>query len=85
LLKQQPASWTPTGSLNTVRREHTATLLPNGMVLVAGGLPLTAFSRARNCTTPRPGPGYPRAVSIPAAVSTRRPCCPTGRCWLQGD
>src|SRR2546430_1874267 len=36
-LKQQPASWTPTGSLNTVRREHTATLLPNGMVLVAGG------------------------------------------------
>src|SRR6266403_807146 len=30
-------TWTPTGSLNTVRREHTATLLPNGMVLVAGG------------------------------------------------
>jgi hypothetical protein len=52
LLKQQPASlepgskslshldtgtWTPTGSLNTGRRLHTATLLPNGMVLVAGG------------------------------------------------
>jgi len=34
-----PASgtWTPTGSLNTGREEHTATLLPNGMVLVAGG------------------------------------------------
>src|SRR6266403_4045029 len=30
-------TWTYTGSLNTVRREHTATLLPNGMVLVAGG------------------------------------------------
>src|SRR5438552_13177380 len=45
LLKQQPASlepavcssWTPTGNLNTARYLYTATLLPNGMALVAGG------------------------------------------------
>src|SRR5436190_3650209 len=34
---QTPGTWTATGSLNTGRFRHTATLLPNGMVLVAGG------------------------------------------------
>ena len=31
-------TWTDTGSLNTARHSHTATLLQNGMVVVAGGL-----------------------------------------------
>src|SRR5436190_22273890 len=31
------ATWAITGSLNTARFLHTATVLPNGVVLVAGG------------------------------------------------
>src|SRR5581483_9519721 len=31
------SSWAATGSLNAARDSHTATLLPNGMVLAAGG------------------------------------------------
>ena len=47
LFNQATGSWTPTGSLNTPPRDsHTATLLPNGQVLVAGGFNGIALASA---------------------------------------
>ena len=34
--RASPGTWTQTGDLNFGRAKHTATLLPNGKVLVAG-------------------------------------------------
>ena len=52
-----PASgtWTGTGSLNTARDEHTATLLQNGMVLVAGGFDSIIVSASAELYDPASG------------------------------
>ena len=62
-LKQQPpplepavcSSWAATGSLNTGRYFHTATLLPNGMMLVAGGFSTGGASTSAELYDPASG------------------------------
>src|SRR4029077_10651703 len=64
-------SWSATGSLNTARDTHTATLLANGNVLVAAGFnggDLT--SAAPDTSTPTPVVTTNPATTVPSFSAT---------------
>ena len=69
--------------LNAARYDHTATLLPNGKVLVAGAERHVPLSSAE-LFDPAPGTWTATGALNAARAVTRRPCCPMGRCWSQG-
>ena len=78
-------TWSATGSLNTARHHHTATLLPNGKVLVAGGYDSSGALASAELYDPATGTWSATGSLSTARYSTRRRCCPTARCSSQED
>ena len=84
LLAQTSGTWASTGTLNTPRTAHTATLLQNGQVLVTGGEDLAhnALSSAE-LYNPATGKWTVTGPWQQPAWSTRLHCFRTAKFWLQ--
>ena len=78
-------SWTLTGSLNTPRFKATATLLPNGLVLVVGGLDGNfAFSNSAELYDPAHGTWTPTGNLINRRTDHTATLLPNGLVLVAG-
>ena len=78
-LAQSPGTFSATGSMTTPRAGHTATLLTNGKVLIAGGcgwLSVTDLPRP-NSTILITGTFTPTGDMTAPRIATRPPCSRT--------
>ena len=73
-----------TGSLGTARFLHTATLLPSGKVLVAGGDSNTVFLSSAELYDPATGTGATPAASAPHAIQHTATLLPSGKVLVAG-
>ena len=75
----------PTGNLQNQREFHTATLLPNGKVLVAGGAHQDTYCLAGIASAELYDPAvgsFAHTESMTMVVTPKRPrFCPLERCW----
>ncbi len=54
-IQAAPNTWSDTGSLGTARHKHTATLLPDGKVLVVGGVGSSGYLASAELYDPATG------------------------------
>ena len=75
-------SFVASGSMNTPRSDHTATLLASGKVLVAGGYEGSGsgFSASAELFDPVTGSWSATGMMVDSRISTRQHSCPTARC-----
>ena len=79
-------TWSPTGSLNTARASHTATLLQNGLVLVAGGYAADGYLNSAELYDPATGTWRPTASfkNIRNSDSSDAPLLQNGKVLVVG-
>src|SRR3972149_4342868 len=63
-VEQRPPAWTATGNMDGVRSGHTATLLPDGKVLVTGGVGSSGELAPAELYDPRSGTWVPTGNMI---------------------
>ena len=77
-------TWSPTGSLDTGRVFHTATLLPNGMVLVAGGIEGDIYLASAELYDPATGNWSPTGSLITGREFHTATLLPNGKVLVAG-
>jgi len=81
---QSSGTWTLTGSLNTARAGHTATLLPNGQVLVAGGENTAAFLASAELYNPSTGQWTITGSMATPRINHQATLLPNGQVLVSG-
>jgi hypothetical protein len=86
--RAQSGSFTPTGDMTIARSQHTATLLPDGNVLIAGGVQSSSTGTRLLASTERYDPTSGRFIPAASMTTTRRghtaTLLPDGRVLIAG-
>ena len=81
---QSSGTWALTGSLNTARAGHTATLLPNGQVLVAGGENTTGVLASAELYNPSTGRWTVTGSMATPRINHQATLLPNGQVLVSG-
>ena len=76
--------WSPTGSMASARLEHTATLLPSGLILVAGGTGSGGVSATTELYDPATGTWAPTGSLASARKLHTATLLPSGQVLVVG-